>query len=49
MQNHYTLTSHEWEKERASLNEHIQQLKRELDAFRMDSDDEDHGSDGGDA
>ena len=40
--------SHEWERERTSLNARIQQLERELVAFRMDQDDEEHGPDGGD-
>ena len=49
IQNQYTLTSHEWDKERISLNECVRQLEQELGAFYMDLDDEAHGPGGGDA
>ena len=49
MQSEYVHDSREWERERKSLNAHIQQLERELVVFRMDQDDEEHGPDGGDA
>ena len=42
MQSEYIHDSHEWERKRASLNARIQQLERELVAFRMDQDDEEH-------
>ena len=40
MQIEHVHVSREWERERASLNAHIQQLERELVPFRMDQDDE---------
>ena len=49
MQSQYTLASHEWERERTSLNRRVRQLERELGAFCMDHDDEEHGPSGGDA
>ena len=49
MQSEYVHDSREWKRERASLNARIQQLERELVAFRMDHDDEEHWPDGGDA
>ena len=49
MQSEYVHNSHEWERERASLNARIQQLERELVAFRLDQDDEEYGPNRGDA
>ena len=36
MQSEYIHASHEWERERASLNELLYQMELELGAFRMD-------------
>ena len=47
MQTQHILSSRKWERERASLNEHVCQLEQELGAFCIDPNDED--SDGGDA
>ena len=48
MQSHHNLASHDWEGDQASWSERVQQLERELGAFRMGQDDEAHGPGGGD-
>ena len=49
MQSQHIPASYDWERERASWSESVQQLERELGAFCMGQNDEAPGPGGGDA
>ena len=48
IQSQHILASRDWERERASWSERVQQLEREFGAFHIGQDDKAHRLDGGD-